>query len=166
MQTSEFKTVWLPFSDSFYKVAFHILGDEAEAKDAVQDLYVKLWNLRDRLDDVSKPLSYGILLLRNLCIDRLRKRKRMDTARLDEGEEMVDEAPLPDRAMIGKDTMCKLRELMENLPEKQRMVLRLRIFDELEFDEISRITAMSQTNCRVMLSMARKNLKRMMNYEK
>lgn len=74
MEREEFKSVWLPLADSFYRAAFSILGEEADAKDAVQDLFVRLWNSRERLDRIVQPLGYGLAALRNICIDRLRKR--------------------------------------------------------------------------------------------
>ena len=44
MTHEQFKRIWIPLNPSFYKVAFHFLESEDEAKDAVQDLYIKLWN--------------------------------------------------------------------------------------------------------------------------
>ena len=40
MEKQVFKEVWLPLSDSFYRVAYSMLGTEADARDAVQDLYI------------------------------------------------------------------------------------------------------------------------------
>ena len=73
MTEARFHTVWIPLQERFYRVAFYILEDRADALDAVQDLYVKLWKIRDSLDLVRNPGAYGALLMRNLCIDRIRK---------------------------------------------------------------------------------------------
>ena len=75
MTDSEFHTVWLPLQERFYRVAFYILENEADARDAVQDLYLKLWNLKDHLELIRQPSAYGALLMRNLCIDRIRRRQ-------------------------------------------------------------------------------------------
>ena len=73
MTEAGFHTVWIPLQERFYRVAFYILEDRADALDAVQDLYMKLWKIRDSLDLVRNPGAYGALLMRNLCIDRIRR---------------------------------------------------------------------------------------------
>ena len=77
MTEARFHTVWIPLQERFYRVAFYILEDRADALDAVQDLYVKLWKIRDSLDLVRNPGAYGALLMRNLCIDRIRTLPRI-----------------------------------------------------------------------------------------
>ena len=75
MTDSAFHTVWLPLQEKFYRVAFFILENEADARDALQDLYLKLWGLRDHLELIRQPSAYGAMLMRNLCIDRIRRRQ-------------------------------------------------------------------------------------------
>ena len=73
MTRQAFQDTWIPLQGRFYRIAFYILEQEADAKDAVQDLYLKLWNLRDSLEMVQNPSAYGTLMLKNLCIDRIRR---------------------------------------------------------------------------------------------
>ena len=72
MTAEEFTDRYVSLSDRLFRVAYHILESEDEAVDAVQDLYVKLWTVRDILDDVRNPLAYCVVLLRNICIDAVR----------------------------------------------------------------------------------------------
>ena len=74
MKHEQFKRIWIPLNLSFYNVARHFLEDEADAEDAVQDLYVRLWNSKDDLDKVLNPKAYGLTLIRNICIDRIRQK--------------------------------------------------------------------------------------------
>ena len=62
MTDARFHTVWIPLQERFYRVAYYLLEDRADALDVVQDLYVKLWKMRDSLDLVRNPASYGALL--------------------------------------------------------------------------------------------------------
>ena len=64
MTQEEFRNTWLPLSDALYRVAFYMLEDEADAKDVVQDLYVKL--LAKSPEDVRNPKAYAITMLRNM----------------------------------------------------------------------------------------------------
>ena len=70
---SDFKDIWLPYSVRFYRVAYHLLESQQDAEDAVQTLYLKLWDSRDRMSEIKNPLAYGIFILKNICIDRIRR---------------------------------------------------------------------------------------------
>lgn len=155
MDQAGFKEIWLPLEDTFCKVASYILEDAADARDAVQDLYVKLWNGRDR--EILNPKAYGITLLRNLCLDRLRQRKAGR-----QGIETEPESPGngPDSPIISKETLKALDAAMERLPEKMRDLLEMRAFHEMGYDEIAKETGMSEVNVRVHVSKARKLLRK------
>ena len=71
MTHDEFKARYLPLSEGLFRIAFHYLEDSSDAQDTVQDLYIKLWNSKDKLDTVLNPQAYAYTLLRNLCIDSL-----------------------------------------------------------------------------------------------
>ena len=62
--------------------------------------------------------------------------------------------------MAEKDTLSRVMKEMERLPEKQAKVLRMRAVEGLEYDEIARRTGLSQVNIRVLISIARKTLKK------
>ena len=72
MTAGEFKEKYLPLGEPLYRVAFYMLESGADAEDAVQDLFVRLWSSRDSLDSVRNPKAYCITMLRNICIDRMR----------------------------------------------------------------------------------------------
>lgn len=166
MKKEQFKRVWLPLSDNFYRAAFSILGEEADAKDAVQDLFIKLWNSRENIDRVEQPLAYGLAALRNICIDRLRKRsgrlaKEVDISHVHE-EKSQSMSEGGDRILIRKETLSMLEKALGKLPEKQRAVMKLRFYEQLSYDEIAARTGMSALNARVLVSRARSTISREM----
>lgn len=156
MDRNRFKQVWLPLSDSFYRVAFTILGSGDDAKDAVQDLYIKLWNMRDSLDNVRNPLHYGVRTVRNICIDRLRRGRRIPNDDVSLAEDTSSEVPAADRSLAGREMLEQLEKAMDSLPQAQRTVVEMKFFRQLEYDEISAMTGMSPINVRVLVSRARK----------
>ena len=154
MTDARFHTVWIPLQDRFYRVAFYMLEDRADALDAVQDLYVKLWTMRDSLDLIQHPGAYGAMLMRNLCIDRIR--------RLSPSEELSDSLPgkdPPDEELIRKESLDSLLRAMDTLPDSQRRLMRLHILQGRSYDEIAAETGLSPLNIRVQISLARKKLK-------
>ncbi len=162
MTHDEFKARYLPLSDGLYRIAFHYLEDSADASDTVQDLFIKLWNSRDRLDTVLNPQAYAYTLLKNLCIDRLRKDGR--TVSQDSIPERSGDDP-PDKVLADRETLRRVLRHIDTLPPKQREIVRMRIFEELEYEEIAERLGMSEINTRVQLSLARKALKKQMRDE-
>ncbi len=160
MTQAEFNTLWLPLNANLYRVAYYILENEADARDAVQDLYLKLWNSRDGLDDISNPLSYAIRLLKNQCIDRIRRSKVRHTEDLD-GIESPDTGPA-DGGLGAREDLERVGKYIDQLPEKQRQLLKMRVFEELEYEEIARRTGLTQVNIRVTITLARKTLRQKM----
>ena len=154
MTEAGFHTVWVPLQERFYRVAYYILEDRADALDAVQDLYVKLWKMRDSLDLVRNPGAYGALLMRNLCIDRIR--------RLAPTEDIPDDLPgkePPDEELIWKESLGTLLRAMDSLPDSQRKLMNLHVLQGKTYDEIAAETGLSPLNIRVQVSLARKRLK-------
>lgn len=157
MGAEEFQTQYLPLSESLYRVAFHMLESEADAEDAVQDLYLRLWDSRDILDTVHNPKAYCLTLIRNACLDRLRRQKVKTT-------DIMSEAIVSDEKdslyrLTKKEELSRVMKILDSLPERQRQVLKLRVFDGLPYNEISRKTGMNQLTLRVLLSNARKRIK-------
>jgi RNA polymerase sigma-70 factor (ECF subfamily) len=155
---NDFRKIWLPLADRFYRVAYHLLESRPDAEDAVQELYLKILSMHGKLVYVRDPAAYGITLLKNICIDRIRRRESRRAEQLEEF--IATDTSGPEKQMAEKDTLSRVMKEMERLPEKQAKVLRMRAVEGLEYDEIARRTGLSQVNIRVLISIARKTLKK------
>ena len=158
MTERQFHKVWLPLQDRFWRIAFYLLEDREDAKDAVQELYLKLWKLRGQLDLIRDAEAYGALLMRNLCIDRIRRRRPSEALREDMGAPCVP----PDDVLAQRESLQAVAAAMDRLGESQRTLLSLRVFQGLSYEEIGRKTGRSGLNVRVQVSMARKKLKQLL----
>jgi RNA polymerase sigma-70 factor (ECF subfamily) len=110
--------------------------------------------MRDSLDLVRNPGAYGALLMRNLCIDRIRRLTPVDEL----PEDLPGKEP-PDEALETKETLGILMQAMERLPDSQRNLVKLHLLQGLSYDEIAAKTGLSPLNIRVQVSLARKKLK-------
>ena len=154
MTERAFHTVWIPLQGRFYRIAYYILESEADARDAVQELYLKLWNLRDHLEMIQNPSAYGTMLLRNLCIDRIRRARPTEPP-----EEITAMEPPADEKLETRETLQRVRKAIGLLPETQRKLLTMRVFEGLSYEEIAHKTGLIPLNIRVQVSLARKKLK-------
>lgn len=155
---NDLRDIWLPLADRFYRAAYYLLESQEDAEDAVQELYLKIMKTPGRFANVKEPVAFGMTILKNICIDMIRRRERRKAEELQ--EYMISETSDPNRRAADRDRLRILLEEIEKLPEKQAAVLKMRTLEGLEYDEISRRTGLSQVNIRVLISMARKTLKK------
>ena len=149
MTERQFHTAYLSLAETLYRIAFYMLESEAEAEDALQELYLKLWDNRDSLDGVRSPKAYSITLLKNLCLDRIRRARKLS---------FPEQIPEPESPR-SQDEELDLKAI-KALPDRQREVLILRTLEGLSYEEIARRTGMNELTLRVLLSRARSQLKK------
>ena len=154
---NDFRNIWMPCADRFYRAAYYMLESEQDAEDAVQELYMKLWSARSGLDGIRNPMAYGLSLLKNICIDRIRRREVRKMLRPDVGIHASE--PPPDKRMADKDLLKLILEEVDRLPQRQAEVMRLVVLEDLGYEDISKRTGLSQVHIRVLVSAARKTLK-------
>lgn len=158
MDALEFKRVFLPCHRRLYGLAFRIMADAARAEDMVQDTYMRLWERRDELAHVENCEAYCMTVLRNVCLDALRG----DSASGITQDMVPDIADQYDTAAAVevRDELRQLRALIDRLPKNQSDVVRLRDICGCSFDEIRQLTGLGDVNIRVLLSRARKTLRK------
>lgn len=155
---NDFRNIWMPLSERFYRAAYYMLESQQDAEDAVQELYLKLWRSRDNLSGLRNPVAYGLSLLRNICLDRIRRREVRKAEPLDLAT--PPESPPHDRQTDAKDMLKLVMREMNKLPQKQAEVMKMMVLEGLDYKEISKRTGLSQVHVRVLISAARKTLKR------
>lgn len=156
MTENQFHKEYLSLAPTLYRTAFFMLESEADAEDAVQEVFLKLWDTRDSLDGIRSPKAYSITLLRNLCLDRIRRARHLSFP-----EQLPEpEAPhLQDDEMDARMRLDKVLEAVKSLPERQREILILRTVEGLSYEEIAQRTGMNYLTLRVLLSRARTTIK-------
>ncbi|MBV7259183.1 sigma-70 family RNA polymerase sigma factor [Erythrobacter crassostreae] len=122
-----------------YGICFRILGDTKEAEDALQDVYVNLWQRADRYDpDRASPISWLATFARNRAIDRLRTGKvRGGAVPVEEAVPLPDAAPLADQLMIDGERAARVHTCLEALEEPARTNIRSAFFDGSTYAELA-----------------------------
>ncbi len=161
MNEQEFNHRVMVYSGKFYGYSFKILGDKEEARDVVQELYLKLWSMRSTLSNINSIEAYSTTIIRNLCVDRLKKIKgislQVDSYLNYDKNDDTDADKVHEETVQEKIEM--VRKAMKQLPDIQQKVFIMRDFEEKEFEEISEELSLSAENVRVILSRARKRIR-------
>lgn len=113
------------FAPLIFKASRQVLSSNAEAEDAVQEVYLRLWRTADRYDPRrAKLVTWVMLITRRHLIDRLRRKSaRPSPGRLDESIGIVAEAAPSGSTMADDEYAELLRKQINELPELQKMVI-------------------------------------------
>jgi RNA polymerase sigma-70 factor (ECF subfamily) len=155
MESTQFNTQILNHSDKLYRLAKSILRNEIAAQDAVQELIMKLWEKRSILDGVENIQAFTMRSMRNLCLDTIRQQQDEDEIPVE--FEYVE--PNPYQQTEQKDIASKIRTMINQLPELQRTIIRMRDVEEMDIAEIAFITSISENAVSVNLSRARQKIR-------
>lgn len=142
--------------DRVLSVARRMLGNEAEAEDIAQDVFLRLWRQAGKWDGGRAQVSTWLYrVTTNLCIDRLRARKE-DT--VDELPEMRGEAT-QQQHLEETDLQQYVDEVMLKLPERQRVALVLFHFENLSMNDVAENMEISVEAVESLLARGRRALK-------
>jgi len=153
MTRKEFETEILILSDNLYRFAFRFLSNKEEAEDAVQEVFLKLWKIKDKLEGYSNIRAFIMTMTRNHCLDRLRK-KRTET--FDDARTEYTGTSDMNENMENKESFIIITEIIDSLPDNYRSVIQLHDISGYDYTEISEKLKIDISNLRVMLSRARK----------
>lgn len=159
-EEKRFEEHYAPMNRSLFALAYRLMQDEDEARDIVQDVLVKLWQQRSDLPPDGADKAYCMTMVRNLCIDRLRRQQLVATERLDTDDEPPS---FPEPADTGFYDAYEAQDyldcLLKELPTKARQIVELRLRDGFSFKEIEQLTGISEGNARVILLRTLKQLR-------
>ncbi len=137
-------------------LATRMLKDRTEAEDVTQEAMLRLWKIApDWRNGEAKVSTWLYRVASNLCTDRLRKKRGIG---LDQAPEVADDSPGAEEQMIQADRGKALDIAMGRLPERQRLALTLRHFQELSNPEIAEVLETSVEAVESLLSRGRRAL--------
>ena len=145
--------------DRIFRITKRILISHEEAEDATQEVIIKLWKMdKDKLESFKNIEAYSITMAKNYCLDRL-KSKQAQVLSLNEKLAVKQSDSLQKQIEVS-DQMDWVEKLIEQLPEKERLILQLREIEQYDFDQIASILEIPEGTVRVYLSRIRKKIKK------
>ena len=148
----------MPHYRLLYRVAYHLTGNEQDAEDLLQDLYLKLWQKRDDLPDETINDAYLATMMRNLFVDQRRLKHVDASAELKNEDGPPDERSL-DRQIDARDEVRQMEGLISELSERDAKIIQMHLVDDRSYEEIERDTGLSQGNIRIIVMRTKKKLK-------
>jgi RNA polymerase sigma-70 factor (ECF subfamily) len=154
-----FESRVLPVKNKLFRFAFRLLGSSEEAKDVVQEVFIKVWNGRDQMESIDNMEAWCMRLTRNLSLDKIRARQRKATDPIEESFDIQNDTRTPYEAAENNENMQRINQLIASLPEKQRQVMHLRDIEGYSYNEICEILELDMNQVKVNLFRARNSVR-------
>lgn len=145
------------FEAKMFRLAHRILVSEDAAKDAVQEVLLKLWEKMNRISKLNSIEAYAMQMTKNHCYDQL-KLKANQHMRIVHQNFEADESEEKERPTQDEMRMQQIKQAIKELPEQQKLVMQLRDIENYSFAEIAEILSITEVAARVNLSRARKSV--------
>jgi RNA polymerase sigma factor (sigma-70 family) len=159
MTRDEFNNLVYSISRKLYGYAYRILRDKEGSEDAVQEAFVKLWKMNKRLNEYESVEALAVTIVKNYCIDQIRKQKHIEQDDKSSFAVYHDSEPNPHDKLERDETSWLMRRIIDDLPEIYREIIQLRDIEELSYEEIAEKTGQNINTLRVNLSRARKTVR-------
>jgi len=142
-----------------------MLGGASEAEDIAQQVFIRIWKSAKRYQPQAKFTTWMFTITRNLVFNETRRRRRKPTVSVEEREEeshqQVEDvhSTTPDQDVLHSELERAVDDAIQALPDKQRLAVVLRRYEEMPYDEIGRVLSMSVPAVKSLLFRARTQLK-------
>lgn len=151
------------YEKMMFSVAYKILGRKSDAEDAVHEAFVRIIQKIEKISQISYDERgyYIVIIVKNISLDMLRKRKRLNETDIDELYDIQDDSSVEDDA-IQRAEYSELRKAMSRLNDTDYEILYLKFFMDYSSSEISELLGISQCAARQRVYVAKRNLARLL----
>lgn len=160
MKTISFQTDILPLKNELFRLALRITQNRFEAEDVVQETMLKVWKGRSEWDKIDNIEAYCLTVCRNLSLDKMR---HMDNQvqNIEQESEPADQSysANPEEQAVQHDRLQLVRQLISQLPEKQRTCMQLRDVEGKSYRDIANIIGISEDQVKVNIFRARQTIR-------
>jgi RNA polymerase sigma-70 factor (ECF subfamily) len=142
-----------------------MLGSPSEAEDIAQQVFIRIWKSAARYEPQAKFTTWLFTITRNLVFNEVRRRQRKPTVSVQEREETThrviedSHGSSPDDELLHAELEAAVDRAIAALPEKQRLAVILRRYEDMPYEEIGTVLSMSVPAVKSLLFRARTELK-------
>lgn len=160
---SDFERLIEATQDELVHFAFHRLGNQQDAEDVVQDVYLEAFRDRTKRKNITAVRPYLFRSVGNRCLDLLRSRLRQKSELLSEDSISAEGDALSSIAQ--REKRKEMNRLLDLIPAKEAEVIRLRVFSDLTFAEIAEAVGSSTPTVKSRFRYGLEKLRRKMRPE-
>lgn len=150
------ETIYRTYFSELFSYGKKLSKDENTVEDCIQELFVELWNRRDKLSETDAIKPYLFISLKRKIFHTIKKLRKSTDNELE--ERYFDVELSIDEILISKETSTEqrnnLRSAFDELSDRQKEILYLKFYSEMDYDEITSIMDMNYQSARNLVSRA------------
>ena len=132
------------YQERLYWHIRRMVVDHEDANDVLQNVFIRVWNGLENFREDAKLYTWLYRVATNECLTFLEQQKRKATVSMDGMEEGLSNQVKADKDFDASKIEWKLQLAIQRLPEKQRLVFNLRYYDEMPYEQMSRVLETSE----------------------
>jgi RNA polymerase sigma-70 factor, ECF subfamily len=167
--TDAFEQLVDKYKQPVLNVIYRMLHDATEAEDIAQTVFVQVYKSAARYEVASKFSTWLFTIVRNLCLNEIRRRSRHPTDSMDATHPENEEQPWqqfedkkvagPPDSLLEGELEQKINEALDDLPENQRTAIILCRQNELSYEDIAKVLKTSVSATKSLIHRGRETLK-------
>ena len=134
-----FTAILKKYQEKLYWHIRRMVVDHEDANDVLQNMFIKVWKGLDNFREDSQLYTWLYRIATNESLSFLEQQKRKSTLSMDEEESSLTNKLKADKYFDANKLEWKLQVAIQQLPEKQRIVFNLRYYDEMPYEEMSKV---------------------------
>ncbi len=132
------------YQERLYWHVRRMLVDHDDSNDVLQNVFIRVWNGLDNFREDARLYTWLYRIATNECLSFIEQKKKRASVSLSDVEEGLSNQVRADKDFDANKIEWKLQLAIQKLPEKQRVVFNLRYYDEMPYEEMSRVLETSE----------------------
>jgi len=154
---------------SVLNLIYRFMGDRSKSEDLAQEAFLHVWRAAKNYQRKSKFTTWLYRICVNLCLNEIKSARRKKWLRFfqnapdskhPENETLLDESPTPEELLLARERNQQITNALQSLPQNQRIALVLKRYDDLSYEEISRVIGCSIPAVDSLLVRAKRTLQK------
>lgn len=141
---SAFTAIIKKYQERLYWHVRRMVVEHEDANDVLQNMFIKVWNGLDNFREDAQLYTWLYRIATNECLSYLEQQKKRTSVSLEEMGSNLENKIKADKDFDANKLEWKLQLAIQQLPEKQRIVFSLRYYDEMPYEEMSRVLETSE----------------------
>jgi len=163
---SAYKELFLLLHSRLKQFAYSILKSNEEAEELVSDVFIRIWEKKDQLTTIETPLLYFYTTVKNLALNRLSKQKKQVSQQAEDWLVPMNSIYFdPEKLMMTEEMMRKIRQAVNDLPPRCRIIFKLIKEDGLKYRETAELLQLSVKTVEAQMAIALRRLGKCMHIE-
>lgn len=154
-EQAAFSQLMYRYAGAVYNVAYRMLGEAQEAEDASQEIFLRAYLRLESFDRTRRFSTWLLSVASNFCIDRLRRRRFAWMTLDDVAFSLPSRDRGPERSALDHEQQQAIQRALQRLPEHYRLMIVLRYWNDLSYNEIADVTGLTESTIKTRLHRAR-----------